>query len=134
VLSHLQLWYLPGGQSSMFYSIDGGRSRTSSSSTSSQGAHHQHFTALMVGAPRPPALAPPPKGRTSMFYNVDGGHSRTSSSDTSQGGPSSMFYSVDGGCSRTSSYGTTSKGTNAPHTFGADGYVCMGQQVVSPHI
>jgi hypothetical protein len=33
----------------MFLSIDGGRSRISSSYTS-QGAHHRHFLVLMVGA------------------------------------------------------------------------------------
>jgi hypothetical protein len=124
-----------GGPLSMIASVDGGCSRISSSGTSQgashrhftalmvgahgplapapapRGAHRQRFTTLMVGAPGPPALAPPPRGRSSMFYSIDGGHSQTSSSDTSQGGPSSTFYSVDGGRSRTSSYGTASKGS-----------------------
>jgi hypothetical protein len=47
----------------------------------------RHFLALMVGAPRPPAPAPP-GGPPSTFLSVDGGRSWTSSSSTSRGGGS----------------------------------------------
>jgi hypothetical protein len=42
----------------MFSSVDGGRFQISSSGTS-QGGRHQRFLALMVGAPKSLALAPP---------------------------------------------------------------------------
>jgi hypothetical protein len=50
----------------MFLSVDGGRSWISKSGTS-QEAHRRCFLALMVGAPRSPALAPP-RGPTVDFF------------------------------------------------------------------
>jgi hypothetical protein len=55
----------------MFLSVDGGRSRISYSSTS-QGAHRQHFLALMVGALESPA--PPPRGPTADTLQLIGSH------------------------------------------------------------
>jgi hypothetical protein len=49
-----------GGRRRHFYNVDGGRSQISSSGTASQGACRRRFTALMVGALGPPALAPLP--------------------------------------------------------------------------
>jgi hypothetical protein len=57
----------------MFFNVDGGRSWIYSSDTS-QGAHRQHFLALMVDTPGSPAPAPP-RGPTSMFLSVNGGRS-----------------------------------------------------------
>jgi hypothetical protein len=84
-----------GGSSSMFPSIDGGRSRISSS-TASQGIHRRCFLTLMVGAPGSPSalakgahhrrplqprwwplldpLAAPPRGfAIDVFFNLGGG-------------------------------------------------------------
>jgi hypothetical protein len=81
----------------MFSSVDGGRSRTSSSGTTSRGEPTVDvFTTLMVGAPRPPAPAPPPRGLSLTFSSVDGGRSRISSSGTAQGARRRHFYSVHG--------------------------------------
>jgi hypothetical protein len=117
-LLDLQLRHLPGSPPSMFYSIDSGRSGTSSSDTSqgahhqhfcidggrsrtsgtaSQGAHHRRFTTLMVTAPEPLAL--PPRGPPSTFYSVDGGHSRTLRQHPPRS-PPSTFLRIDGGRSR----------------------------------
>jgi hypothetical protein len=103
---------------STFLHVDGGHSRISgttsqgachqyfsalmvgtpgSSGTASQGGHHRCFLALMVGAPR--SSAPSPRGLPSMFLSVDGGRSRILSHHL-LGGPPSMFLSVDGGCSQ----------------------------------
>jgi hypothetical protein len=92
----------------MFPTVDGGRSRISSSGTS-KGDRRQCFLAWMVGAPGSPAPAPP-KGPPSIFFNVDGGCSWISIS-TRQGGPPSIFLSVDGGRFEISSSCTS----NGPH-------------------
>jgi hypothetical protein len=74
-----------------------------------QGARHRHFLALMVGAPRPLALAPP-GGPPLTFLSIDGGRSPTFSSRSSAlaplGGPPSMFLSVEGGQSWITSFDT----------------------------
>jgi hypothetical protein len=64
------------------FSVDGGRSRISSSVTS-QGVRRRRFLALMVGAPGSPASAPPRGAVIDVFY-VDGGRSQIFVS-TSQG-------------------------------------------------
>jgi hypothetical protein len=64
----------------LFY-IDGGYSQISIST--SQGARHQCFLALMVGASRSTAMTPPREPDVNVFY-VDGGCSWISIS-TSQG-------------------------------------------------
>jgi hypothetical protein len=69
----LQLWHLPGGLSSTFLSIDGGRSWVYNSDTS-QGARHRRFLALLMGAPRSPASAPP-RGPTVDALQLSGSHS-----------------------------------------------------------
>jgi hypothetical protein len=51
----------------MFSSVDDGRFQISNSGTS-QGGHHQHFLALMVGAPKSLALAPP-RGPVGYLFN-----------------------------------------------------------------
>jgi hypothetical protein len=60
----------------MFFNVDGGRSRISSSGTS-EGVRHQRFLTLMVGAPRSPALAPLREANIDVCY-VDGGCSQIS--------------------------------------------------------
>jgi hypothetical protein len=67
----------------MFLSVDGVRSRISSSSTS-LGARSRRFLALMVSALRSPAPAPPRRPTADVCY-IDGGRSWISVG-TSQGG------------------------------------------------
>jgi hypothetical protein len=116
-----------GSMSSTFFSVHGGHSRISVST--SQGARCRRFLALMVGA----LGSPPPashRGPLSTFLSIDGRRSWISSSGTSQGGrrqhllalmvgapgspapalyrgASLMFLSVDGGRSRISSSSTS---------------------------
>jgi hypothetical protein len=75
----------------MFLSVNSGRSCISSSGTS-QGAHHQHFLALMVGALGSPALAPP-RGPTINVFYIDGGRSQISIS-THQGAHHQYFFAL----------------------------------------
>jgi hypothetical protein len=95
-----------GGPPSIFFSVDGGHSRISSFGTS-QGARRRCFLALMAGAPKSPAPAPPRESAVDVCY-VDGGRSRISIS-TSQGAPST-FSNVDGERSRIFSSGTSERG------------------------
>jgi hypothetical protein len=60
----------------MFFNIDGGRSRISSSGTS-EGVCHRCFLTLMVGASGSPALAPLREANVDVCY-VDGGCSQIS--------------------------------------------------------
>jgi hypothetical protein len=78
----------------MFLSVDGRRSRVSSSGAS-QGAHRQCFLALMVGAPVSPAPVPP-KGPTVDIFSLMVDALKSPSAPT-RGGPPSMFISIDGG-------------------------------------
>jgi hypothetical protein len=96
----------------MFLSVDGGRSRVYSSSTS-KGGSHRSFLALMVDAPGSPVPAPP-RGPPLMFHSVNGGRSRIYSSDTSQGARRRCFLSIDGGSSWVYNFGIT-QGAHCQH-------------------
>jgi hypothetical protein len=76
----------------MFFNVDGGRSRISSSGTS-HGAHHRRFLALMVGAPGSPAPAPPRGAVVDDFY-VDGARSWISVSTRQGGGHHRCFLAL----------------------------------------
>jgi hypothetical protein len=54
----------------MFFNVDGGRSRFSASTR--QGACRQHFSMLMVGAPRFSGSTFT-RGPSLTFFNIDGG-------------------------------------------------------------
>jgi hypothetical protein len=71
----------------MFSSVDGWRSRISSSGIASRGPAIDVFTALMVALPDLQLRHRLPGGPPSTFSSVDGERSRTSNSSTaSQGG------------------------------------------------
>jgi hypothetical protein len=76
MLSDLQHRHLPGGPPLTFLSVDGGRSRISSSGTS-QRVRRQRFLALMMDAHGSPAPTPPKGPAVGVFY-VDGGCSQIS--------------------------------------------------------
>jgi hypothetical protein len=78
-----------GGAVDVFY-VDGGRSRISIST--SHGARHRRFLALMVDAPES-QTPPPPKGAAVDMFYVDGRHSQISIS-TSQGARHRCFLAL----------------------------------------
>jgi hypothetical protein len=95
-----------GAHCRYFYSVDGERSRTSNSSTASQGAHQRRFLLLIVGAPGPSASATPSTFLQRRWWAL----SDHQLWHRLPGGPPSMFSSVDGGRSWISSSGTASQG------------------------
>jgi hypothetical protein len=82
------------------------------------GARRQHFLALMVGAPRSSAPAPPWRHRRFLALMVS---ALGSSALTPFGGPSLTFLSVDGGRFWIFSSGT-SQVTRRRHFFSSSTY------------
>jgi hypothetical protein len=75
----------------MFFNIDGGRSRISSSGTS-QGARRRHFLTLMVGGPGSSAPAPLPRGVAVDLLQLSSSHFQTSGNASQGAIMSRMFF------------------------------------------